>query len=69
MINIIDMWRILGRGTTDDGLMGGTIIKPKPGLQPQPFGGAYHASWQNGDFPKRTRRRTAALLPGDAGPS
>ena len=57
------MWRILGRGTTDGGLkagrgttdgglMVGTIIKPKLGLQPQPFGEAYHASWQDGDFTK-----------------
>ena len=30
--------------------MVGTIIKPKRGLQPQPFGEAYHASWQDGDF-------------------
>merc|ERR1711972_794126 len=28
---IIDMWRILGRGTTNGGLVVGTIIKPKLG--------------------------------------
>ena len=33
MINIIDMWRILGRGTTDGGLRDGAIINPKLGLQ------------------------------------
>merc|ERR1712003_569997 len=49
---VIDMWRILGRGTTDGGLVVGTIIKPKLGLQPKPFGGACYAFWQGGDFIK-----------------
>ena len=36
-INVEDMWRILGRGTSNSGLVGTTIIKPKLGLQPMPF--------------------------------
>ena len=39
------MWRILGRGTKDGGLVVGTIIKPKLGLQPKPFGEACYAFW------------------------
>ena len=39
------MWRILGRGTKDCGLVVGTIIKPKLGLQPKPFGEACYAFW------------------------
>merc|ERR1711972_405512 len=50
--NIIDMWRILGRGLMDGGLVVGTIIKPKLGLQPKPFGEACYAFWQGGDFIK-----------------
>merc|ERR1712176_158193 len=49
---IIDMWRCLGRGTSDGGLVVGTIIKPKLGLQPKPFGEACYAFWQGGDFIK-----------------
>eukprot|EP00445_Apocalathium_hangoei_P036994 CAMPEP_0203959432 /NCGR_PEP_ID=MMETSP0359-20131031/90480_1 /ASSEMBLY_ACC=CAM_ASM_000338 /TAXON_ID=268821 /ORGANISM="Scrippsiella Hangoei, Strain SHTV-5" /LENGTH=280 /DNA_ID=CAMNT_0050893499 /DNA_START=47 /DNA_END=885 /DNA_ORIENTATION=+ len=49
---VIDMWRILGRGTTNGGLVVGTIIKPKLGLQPKPFGEACYAFWQGGDFIK-----------------
>merc|ERR1719437_221731 len=49
---VIDMWRILGKGTTDGGLVVGTIIKPKLGLQPKPFGEACYAFWQGGDFIK-----------------
>merc|ERR1719323_1702664 len=49
---IIDMWRILGRGTSDGGLVVGTIIKPKLGLKPKPFGEACYAFWQGGDFIK-----------------
>merc|ERR1712127_423388 len=51
-INVIDMWRILGRGTSDGGLVVGTIIEPKLGLQPKPFGEACYAFWQGGDFIK-----------------
>merc|ERR1712039_1130331 len=49
---VIDMWRILGRGTVDGGLVVGTIIKPKLGLQPKPFGEACYAFWMGGDFIK-----------------
>ena len=51
-VNIIDMWRILGRGTCNGGLVVGTIIKPKLGLQPKPFGEACYGFWQGGDFIK-----------------
>merc|ERR1712178_519779 len=50
--NIIDMWRILGRSLKNGGLVVGTIIKPKLGLQPKPFGEACYAFWQGGDFIK-----------------
>ena len=51
-VNVEDMWRILGRGTTNGGLVVGTIIKPKLGLQPKPFGEACYSFWQGGDFIK-----------------
>eukprot|EP00933_Yihiella_yeosuensis_P031617 TRINITY_DN251_c0_g1_i12.p1 TRINITY_DN251_c0_g1~~TRINITY_DN251_c0_g1_i12.p1 ORF type:complete len:793 (-),score=239.88 TRINITY_DN251_c0_g1_i12:372-2675(-) len=50
--SVVDMWRILGRGTSNGGLVVGTIIKPKLGLQPKPFGEACYAFWQGGDFIK-----------------
>merc|ERR1711933_631045 len=50
--SIIDMWRIFGRDMTNGGLVVGTIIKPKLGLQPKPFGEACYAFWQGGDFIK-----------------
>merc|ERR1712224_617821 len=50
--SIVDMWRTLGRQLTDGGLVTGTIIKPKLGLQPKPFGEACYAFWQGGDFIK-----------------
>jgi ribulose-bisphosphate carboxylase large chain len=50
--NIVDMWRILGRAMVNGGLVVGTIIKPKLGLRPKPFGEACYAFWQGGDFIK-----------------
>jgi ribulose-bisphosphate carboxylase large chain len=50
--SIIDMWRIFGRDMANGGLVVGTIIKPKLGLQPKPFGEACYAFWQGGDFIK-----------------
>merc|ERR1719460_841510 len=50
--SVVDMWRILGRGTKNGGLVVGTIIKPKLGLQPKPFGEACYAFWLGGDFIK-----------------
>merc|ERR1712078_709374 len=50
--NILDMWRSLGRDLTNGGLVVGTIIKPKLGLQPKPFGEACYGFWQGGDFIK-----------------
>merc|ERR1712139_342684 len=50
--SIVDMWRVLGRALVDGGLVTGTIIKPKLGLQPKPFGEACYAFWQGGDFIK-----------------
>ena len=52
MFNTIDMWCILGRGTTNGGLAVGTIINLKLGLQPAPFGESGYAPWQGGDFTK-----------------
>ena len=40
MFNTIDMWCILGRGTTNGCLAVDTIINLKLGLQPEPFGEA-----------------------------
>merc|ERR1712032_648986 len=50
--SIIDMWRIFGRDMANGGLVVGTIIKPKLGLQPKPFGEACYAFWMGGDFIK-----------------
>ena len=52
MFNTIDMWCILGRGTTNGCLAVGTIINLKLGLQPEPFSEAGYAPWQGGDFTK-----------------
>jgi ribulose-bisphosphate carboxylase large chain len=49
---VMDMWRILGRGMSNGGLVVGTIIKPKLGLSPKPFGEACYGFWQGGDFIK-----------------
>ena len=51
-VNIVDMWRILGRAMVNGGLVVGTIIKPKLGLRPKPFGEACYAFWQGGEFIK-----------------
>ncbi|CAK9079399.1 unnamed protein product [Durusdinium trenchii] len=48
VVNVL--WRILGRSTTNCGLVVGTLIKPKLGLQP--FGEAFYFFWQGGDFIK-----------------
>lgn len=50
--NIEEMWRILGRPTTDGGYIAGTIIKPKLGLRPKPFAEAAYQFWLGGDFIK-----------------
>ena len=44
------MWRILGKGTSNGGLVVNTIIMPKLGLQPKPFDKACYGCWQGGDF-------------------
>ncbi len=49
---IRDMWRVLGRPTTDGGFVVGTIIKPKLGLRPKPFADACYDFWLGGDFIK-----------------
>jgi len=51
-MNIADLWRILGRPTTDGGYISGTIIKPKLGLRPEPFARAAYEFWMGGDFIK-----------------
>jgi ribulose-bisphosphate carboxylase large chain len=50
--NIADLWRVLGRPTTDGGMIVGTIIKPKLGLRPKQFADACHQFWLGGDFIK-----------------
>ena len=59
------MWRVLGRGTTDGGLVVGNIIKPNSGLHPKPMDEAYYAFWMGRDFIKneecRGTERTAKL--------
>ncbi len=49
---IQDLWRVLGRPMVNGGLVVGTIVKPKLGLQPKPFADACHAFWLGGDFIK-----------------
>ncbi|MFA7268438.1 MAG: ribulose-bisphosphate carboxylase [Sterolibacterium sp.] len=51
-MNIVDMWRTLGRPLANGGMIVGTIIKPKLGLRPQPFADACHEFWLGGDFIK-----------------
>ena len=51
--SVVDLWRILGKGTSNGGLVVGTIIKPKLGLQPKPFGEACYAFWQGGTILRR----------------
>jgi ribulose-bisphosphate carboxylase large chain len=51
-MNIVDMWRVLGRPLTDGGMVVGTIIKPKLGLRPKPFADACEMFWLGGDFIK-----------------
>ena len=51
-INIVDMWRVLGRPLNNGGMVVGTIIKPKLGLRPQPFADACYQFWLGGDFIK-----------------
>jgi len=49
---ISDLWRVLGRSVVDGGLIVGTIVKPKLGLQPEPFAKAAYEFWLGGDFIK-----------------
>ena len=51
-VNIVEMWRTLGRPLVNGGMIVGTIIKPKLGLRPQPFADACHQFWLGGDFIK-----------------
>ena len=51
-MNIVDLWRLLGRPLVDGGLVVGTIIKPKLGLRPQPFADACYQFWLGGEFIK-----------------
>jgi len=51
-MNIVDMWRILGRDLDNGGMVVGTIIKPKLGLRSQPFADACYQFWLGGDFIK-----------------
>ena len=49
---IADLWRVLSRPVENGGFIVGTIIKPKLGLQPQPFADAAYEFWLGGDFIK-----------------
>ncbi|RKZ47820.1 MAG: ribulose 1,5-bisphosphate carboxylase [Candidatus Parabeggiatoa sp. nov. 3] len=51
-MNIVDMWRVLGRDLNNGGMVVGTIIKPKLGLRPKPFADACYQFWLGGDFIK-----------------
>ncbi|MBS4098657.1 MAG: ribulose-bisphosphate carboxylase [Sulfuricella sp.] len=51
-MNIVDMWRVLGRPIENGGYIAGTIIKPKLGLRPEPFAHAAYQFWLGGDFIK-----------------
>eukprot|EP00969_Alexandrium_andersonii_P136269 6029220-Alexandrium_andersonii.AAC.1 len=46
----IDAWRILGHGLSDGVPIVGTITKPAPGLQPEPFGKVRFDFWEGSDF-------------------
>ncbi len=52
VVNIVDLWKVLGRPEQDGGLIVGTIIKPKLGLRPEPFAKAAYDFWLGGDFIK-----------------
>lgn len=51
-MNIVDLWRILGRPVRNGGMIVGTIVKPKLGLRPEPFAEACYRFWLGGDFVK-----------------
>ncbi len=51
-MNIVDMWRVLGRDLENGGMVVGTIIKPKLGLRPKLFADACYQFWLGGDFIK-----------------
>jgi ribulose-bisphosphate carboxylase large chain len=51
-MGIADLWRVLRRPPVDGGLIVGTIVKPKLGLQPAPFARACHEFWLGGDVIK-----------------
>lgn len=51
-MNIVDMWRTLGRPLVNGGMVVGTIIKPKLGLRPELFADACYKFWLGGDFVK-----------------
>jgi ribulose-bisphosphate carboxylase large chain len=52
LMNIEDLWRVLGRPLKDGGMIVGTIIKPKLGLRPELFAEACYRFWLGGDFVK-----------------
>lgn len=49
---ITDLWKVLGRPHVNGGFIAGTIVKPKLGLQPEPFAKAAYDFWLGGDFIK-----------------
>lgn len=67
---VVHSWHLLSRGTSDAGLMAGTITKPKIDWRPPPFGEACYAPWPGGDLIKhdepqgsQTFRRMKMCMP------
>eukprot|EP00974_Lingulodinium_polyedra_P072387 7005767-Lingulodinium_polyedra.AAC.1 len=50
--SILDMWHALDRDTSDGGLVGGTIIRPRLDLHPKSLGETCYGFWQGGDLIK-----------------
>jgi ribulose-bisphosphate carboxylase large chain len=55
LCNILALWRVRDRILTNSSLVVCTIIKPKLGLHPKPFGEACYAFWQGGHFIKNDK--------------
>lgn len=47
---VANVWRVLGSGANDDGVVVDTSSTPNLDVQPQPSGGACYAFWMGGDL-------------------
>ena len=56
-----DRWRLFSRSRSNGDLVGGTISKPKLGMQPQPCGAECDGYWQGGFARSRFARRFARV--------